>query len=122
MQLTSRSHESPDLAAAMELCFAKGWTDGLPVVPPTEDRIAAMLAAVKLDPGHQVAFIENRQVSVTAEKIAINAVLAGCQPEYMPVVVAAAAALGDPLYGYHGPGTSTGGSGVLMIVNGPIAR
>jgi len=122
MQLTSRSHESPDLAAAMELCFAKGWTDGLPVVPPTEDRIAAMLAAVKLDPGHQVAFIENRQVSVTAEKIAINAVLAGCKPEYMPVVVAAAEALGDPLYGYHGPGTSTGGSGVLMIVNGPIAR
>jgi len=122
MQLTSHSHESPDLAAAMELCFAKAWTHGPPVVPPTEDRIAAMLAAVKLDPGQQVAFLENRQASGTAEEIAINAVLAGCKPEYMPVVVAAAEALGDPLYGYHGPGTSTGGSGVLMIVNGPIAR
>src|SRR3954466_16076899 len=122
MQLTSRSHEAPDLAAAMELCFAKGWTDGLPVVPPTEDRVAAMLAAVKLEPGKQVTFIENRQVSVTAKKIAINAVLAGCKPEYMPVVVAAVEALGDPLYGYHGPATSTGGSAVFMVVNGPIAR
>ena len=122
MQLTSRAHEAPDMAAAMELCYAKGWTDGLPVVTPTEDRIAAMLAAVKLEPQQQVAFIENRQVSVTAEKIAINAVLAGCRPEYMPVVVAAVEALADPLYGYHGPATSTGGSGVLMIVNGPIAR
>src|ERR1700693_1246015 len=103
MQLKSRSHEAPDMAAAMELCYAKGWTDGLPVVPPTEDRIAAMLAAVKLDPEQQVAFIENRQVSVTAEKIAINAVLAGCKPEYMPVVVAAIEALADPLYGYPGP-------------------
>ena len=110
------------MAAAMELCYAKGWTDGLPVVPPTAERIDAMLAAVKLDPDKQIAFIENRQVSVTAEKVAINAVLAGCKPEYMPVVVAAVEALADPLYGYHGPATSTGGSGVLMIVNGPIAR
>lgn len=122
MQLTSRYHEAPDMAAAMELCYAKGWTDGLPVVPPTADRVADMLAAVKLEPGHEVAFIENRQVSVTAEKIAINAVLAGCKPEYMPVVVAAVEALADPLYGYHGPATSTGGSAVLMIVNGPLAR
>jgi hypothetical protein len=122
MQLKSRSHEAPDMAAAMELCFARGWTDGLPVVPPTEDRIAAMLSAVKLEPEQQVAFIENRQVSVTAEKIAINAVLAGCKPDYMPVVVAAVEALADPLYGYHGPATSTGGSAVFMVVNGPIAR
>ena len=122
MQLQSRHYDAPDMAEAMELCYAKGWTDGLPVVPPTAERIAGMLAAVKLDPDRQVAFIENRQVSVTAEKIAINAVLAGCKPEYMPVVVAAVEALADPLYGYHGPATSTGGSAVLMIVNGPIAH
>lgn len=122
MQLTSRYHEAPDMAAAMELCQSKGWTDGLPVVPPTADRIDAMLAAAGLEPSLEVAFIENRQVSVTAEKIAINAVLAGCKPEYMPVIVAAVEALADPLYGYHGPATSTGGSAVLMIVNGPIAR
>ena len=122
MQLESRHHEAPDMGEAMELCYAKGWTDGLPVVPPTEDRIRAMLAAAGLAPDHQLAFIENRQVSVTAEKVAINAVLAGCKPEYMPVVAAAVEALGDPLYGYHGPATSTGGSAVFMIVNGPIAR
>jgi len=122
MELQSRHYEAPDLAAAMELCYAKGWTDGLPVVPPTEDRIRDMLAAAGLEPGLELAFIENRQVSVTAEKVAINAVLAGCKPEYMPVVVAAVEALADPLYGYHGPATSTGGAAVLMIVNGPIAR
>ena len=122
MQLTSRHYEAPDMAAAMELCQTKGWTDGLPVVPPTADRIAGMLAAAGLEPSLELAFIENRQVSVTAEKVAINAVLAGCKPEYMPVVVAAVEALADPLYGYHGPATSTGGSAVLMIVNGPIAK
>jgi hypothetical protein len=122
MQLKSRHYEAPDMADAMELCYSKGWSDGLPVVPPTEDRIRAMLAAAALEPDKQLAFIENRQVSVTAEKVAINAVLAGCKPEYMPVVVAAVEALGDPLYGYHGPATSTGGSAVFMVVNGPIAR
>ena len=122
MQLKSRHYEAADMAAAMELCYEKGWSDGLPVVPPTAERITAMLDAAGLEPDKQVAFIENRQVSVTAEKIAINAVMAGCKPEYMPVIVATVEALADPLYGYHGPGTSTGGSGVLMIVNGPIAR
>ena len=110
------------MAAAMELCHEKGWSDGLPVVPPTAELVGAMLEACALDPDQEVAFIENRQVSVTAEKIAINAVLAGCKPAYMPVIVATVEALADPLYGYHGPGTSTGGAAVLMIVNGPIAR
>ena len=122
MQLKSRHYEADDMAAAIELCYEKGWSDGLPVVPPTAERIGAMLDACALEPSKEVAFIENRQVSVSAEKIAINAVLAGCRPEYMPVIVATVEALADPLYGYHGPGTSTGGSGVLMIVNGPIAR
>src|SRR5512140_652956 len=122
MELKSRHYEASDMAEAMELCSAKGWTDGLPVVPPTEPRISAMLAAAGLEPDLEIAFIENRQVSVTAEKVAINAVLAGCKPEYMPVIVAAVEALADPLYGYHGPATSTGGSAVFMVVNGPIAR
>jgi hypothetical protein len=91
-------------------------------VPPTEERIVGMLAAAGLEPQLQLAFIENRQISVTAEKVAINAVMAGCKPEYMPVLVAAVEALADPLYGYHGPATSTGGSAVFMLVNGPIAR
>ena len=120
--LQSQSYEVSDTVEAIEFYFEKGWTDGLPIVPPTEPSIRAMLDAAGLDPGHEITFIENRQVSVTAEKVAINAVMAGCKPEYMPVVVAAIEAIGDPRYGYHGPATSTGGSAVLMLVNGPIAR
>lgn len=122
MELKSRRHTVSDLGGAMELCYTNGWTDGLPVVPPTAERIRAMLEAAGLEPQHQIAFIENRQVSVTAEKVAINAVMAGCKAEYMPVIVATVEALADPLYGYHGPATSTGGSAVFIVVNGPIAR
>ena len=117
--LASHRHQVADLAEAIELCYAKGWTDGLPVVPPTPDRVEAMLAAARLAPDHQVTYVAHRAVSVTAEKVAINAVMAGCRPEYMPVVVAAVEGIGDPRWSYHGPGTSTAGAGVLLIVNGP---
>ncbi|MBI2527750.1 MAG: hypothetical protein HYV93_17425 [Candidatus Rokubacteria bacterium] len=120
--LTSTRHAVTDLAQAMELCFEKGWTDGLPVVPPTEAAVRDMLEAAELAPGEELAFITNRQVAVTAEKVAINAVMAGCRPAFMPVVVAAIEGIGDPRWAYHGPGTSTAGAAVLMIVNGPIAR
>jgi hypothetical protein len=120
--LTSRRHRVEDDADAIEACFEKGWTDGLPVVPPTEARVRALLDGARLDPTAQIASIEHRAVSITAEKVAVNAVMAGCRPEYMPVVVAAVEAIGDPLWSYHGPGTSTAGAGVLIVVNGPIAR
>ena len=121
VELTSKRYRVDDVDAG-EFCMQQGWTDGLPVVPPTEDRVRMMLAAGRLDPKQEIAFITNRSVSVTAEKIAINAVMAGCRPEYMPVVVAAVEGIGDPAWSYHGPGTSTGGAAVLMIVNGPITR
>lgn len=120
--LASKRYPVRDLADAIELCYEKGWTDGLPVVPPTPERVEAMLDAAKLDLQQEVAYIAHRAVSITAEKVAINAVMAGCKPEYMPVVVAAIEGIGDPIWSYHGPGTSTAGAGVLMIVNGPIAR
>jgi hypothetical protein len=120
--LTSRRHRVDDLADAAEYCFEKGWTDGLPVVPPTEERVMAMLDAIGFAPDHQVAFIEHRAVSITAEKVASNAVMAGCRPEYMPVVIAAVQGIADPRWSYHGPGTSTAGAAVLTIVNGPIAQ
>jgi len=113
--LTSKRYQVKDVGDAIEFCFAQGWTDGLPVVPPTPERVGAMLEAARLAPQQQV-------VSITAEKVAINAVMAGCKPEYMAVVVAAVEGIGDPAWSYHGPGTSTGGAAVLMIVNGPIAR
>jgi hypothetical protein len=120
--LESTRYAVDDLTQAIELCFEKGWTDGLPVVPPTEARVRTMLEAAGLEPQEQVAFITNRQVAVTAEKVAINAVMAGCRPEYVPVVIAAIEGIGDPRWAYHGPGTSTAGAAVLMIVNGPVIQ
>lgn len=119
--LTSKRYSVAD-PAAIELCFEKGWTDGLPVVPPTEERVRVMLDAARLGSEDQVAYIAHRAVSITAEKVAINAVMAGCKPAYMPVVVAAIEGIGDPAWSYHGPGTSTAGAAVLIVVNGPIAR
>jgi hypothetical protein len=118
----SESYQLRDTAEAIEFCFEKGWTDGLPVVPPSERGIRAMLDGAALDATDEVVFVEHRNVSVTAEKVAINAVMAGCRPEYMPVIVAALEAMMDPKWGFHGPATSTGGAGVLMVVNGPAAR
>lgn len=118
----SKSYQVSDTAEAIEFCFEKGWTDGLPVVPPSEGSIRAMLDGAALDPTDEVVFVEHRNVSVTAEKVAINAVMAGCRPEYMPVIVAALEAMVDPRWGFHGPATSTGGAGVFILVNGPAAR
>ena len=120
--LQSTRHDVADMSAAVDFYFDKGWTDGLPVVPPTENAIWGMLESAGLEPQAEITFIDNRQVSVTAEKVAINGVMAGCRPEYMPVLVAAVEAMGDPLWSYHGPATSTGGSAVLTVVNGPIAE
>src|SRR5438445_3279590 len=121
VELTSKRYRVEDIDA-VEFCYQQGWTDGLPVIPPTADRVTTMLAAARLDPKQEIAFITHRSVSITAEKVAINAVMAGCRPEYFSVVVAAVEGIGDPAWSYHGPGTSTGGAAVLMIVNGPIAR
>src|SRR5438309_4254925 len=87
-QLTARRH-NVEVGDAIEFCFAQGWTDGLPVVPPTADRVARMLEGARLDPKQEIGFVAHRAVSITAEKVAINAVMAGCKPEFMPVVVAA---------------------------------
>ncbi len=120
--MTAKRHRVADVGDAMEFCFQQGWTDGLPVVPPTEERVRAMLEAARLDPKQEIGYVAHRAVSITAEKVAINAVMAGCKAEYLPVVMAAVEGIADPAWSYHGPGTSTGGAAVLMIVNGPVAR
>ena len=107
--------------SAIEACYARGWTDGLPVVPPTEALVDAMLAAGPWPADFVLLHEPVRDRAVTAEKAAINAVMAGCRPEYFPVVGAALQAIGDPAFMLHGPATSTGGAGLMLIVNGPIA-
>ena len=105
-----------------EMCYQRGWSDGLPVTPPTDVRVLRMLKGTTRKPDEVIGKIPPYLAPCTIEKVAINAVMAGCKPEYMPVITATVEALADPLYGYHGPATSTGGSAVFMLVNGPIAK
>jgi hypothetical protein len=113
-------HDDP--AALVEAYYERGWTDGLPVVPPSERSIAAMLDASGLRADAVIGEIAGRNTVVTAEKVAINSVMAGCRPDYMPVVVAAVRGLCHPDFAYHGPASSTGGSAMVLVVNGPITR
>src|SRR5258706_3805796 len=109
-----------DLWQAIEVCYEKNWTDGLPVVPSTSRLVARMLAAGPWAEDEVLLFEPARNISVTAHKAAVNAVMAGCRPEYFPVVGAALRALGDPTFELHGPATSTGGAALMVIVNGPV--
>jgi hypothetical protein len=120
--LTASRHAVDSAQDAIEFCYEQGWSDGLPVVPPTAAKVQAMLDAAGLQADQELGYIPERRVSITAEKAAINAVMAGCKPEYMPVVVAAVEAFCDPAFAFHGPTTSTSGPAVLFICNGPLTR
>lgn len=119
--LTSATHDVNDALDAIEYCFDQGWTDGLPVVPPTEHRVREFLEYAGLEPATVVGTIPERDREVTAEKLAINAVMAGCRKEYMPVVVAACEALCDPAFKFNHL-ASLGSPWPMMIVSGPIVR
>jgi len=103
-----------------ETWFDRGVTDGLPVVPPTRDRVSRMLGATRRDPGELVGEMPPNYGRVTVEKAAINAVMAGCRPDYLPVVLAAVECACDPEFNLHGVATSTHFSAPLIVVNGPI--
>ncbi|HXG53710.1 MAG TPA: hypothetical protein VNN77_20090 [candidate division Zixibacteria bacterium] len=111
-----------DLWGANAFFEEKGWSDGLPIVPPTEERVVRMLEAVRHDPQDVVGFVPPRWAPATVEKIAINAVMAGCRPEYMPVLVAAVEAITDPRLNLYALQATTGGPAIMLIVNGPIRR
>ena len=100
----------------------RGWTDGLPIVPPTEARVAACLRWTDRDPREIVGVLPPRQGEATVEKIAVNAVMAGCKPEYLPVVITAIEALADPLFNLDSVQATTHPVAPLIVVNGPIAR
>ncbi len=111
-----------DVAALQERFHAEGWTDGLPVVPPTPDAVRACLEWALLEPDHLVGVEPVRQRALTAEQVATNAVMAGCLPSHFPVVVTALTAMLSEPFQLHGPMASTGGAAVLLVVNGPIRR
>ena len=121
--LRSRRVQLPDsFQAVQDYCWEQGWTDGLPVTPPTESLVREMLAAYGEDPGVSLGVVQPRNAQATLEKLAINAVMAGCQPEYFPVVVAAVKAALHEEFNLAGNSATTGGAAQVVVVNGPIAQ
>jgi hypothetical protein len=102
--------------------IAAGLTDGLPVVPPSRARVEAMLAASRIDATQCIAILPPGYEEVTWRDVAINAVMAGCLPQYLPVVGAAVAAMAAPEFNLLGIATTTGSATTCVIVNGPVAH
>ncbi len=109
-----------DAVEAIERCYELGWTDGLPVVPPTLERVREFIDRVGRAPDEVIGSIPERRREVTVAKTAANAVMAGCLPEYFPVVLAATEAMLEPEFNLIAPSSSQGGAAVLVIVNGPV--
>jgi hypothetical protein len=112
-------HPVPSATDPIQFCYDQGWTDGLPVVPPTEDRVSAMLTGTSLAPSTVIAKIAPSWATATVEKIAVNAVMAGCLPAYLPVIIAAVRAMTNPALNLNGMQCSTHLSTPLVVVNGP---
>ena len=122
MTLASAITEVADLDAAVELCYARGWSDGLPVIPPTPAAVERLLDALGGDPARVVGVVPPPNGIATIKKIAVNCVMAGCRPEYVPVVIAALEAMLTPAFNLHGVQTTTNGCAPLVIVSGPAVR
>jgi len=120
--LASTLHTVDDFAAAQEVFHERGWTDGLPVVPPTADAVQACLDWVLMPPTQLIGVEPVRGRPITAEKLAVNAVMAGCRPEHFSAVVTAWSAMLQPPFLLHGATASTGGCAVLVILNGELRK
>jgi hypothetical protein len=119
-RLAARRIELADAEDEAEAMFARGWSDGLPLVPPTPERVLAMLDGTTRAPDEIVATVPPDLVPCTVEKVAINAVMAGCKPEYLPVVLAAVEGACTDAFNVHGVLATTMGVGPVLVVNGPI--
>jgi len=115
-------HAAPAGTDLIEHYFELGWTDGLPVVPPTRRKVAAFVDALGGEPDILEGKVAPRWGRLTREVLAINAVMAGCLPAYAPVLRAAMAALMDPAFNLNGVQATTHMAAPLVVVNGPIAR
>ena len=120
MTLSSKRYEVDDILAAQEFYHSRQWTDGLPVVPPTADAVQACLDWAMMPADHLVGIEPVRNRAITAEKLAINAIMAGCLPMHFPVVIAAFTAMLQEPFLVHGATASTGGCAVLVVINGPV--
>ncbi len=121
-KLRTRRVELAGLEDEIEAMYDRGWSDGLPLVPPTEARVLRMLEGTTRDPSDVVALIPPALVEATVEQVAINAVMAGCKPEYLPVVLAAVEGACTDRFNIHGLLCTLWFSGPVVIVNGPIRQ
>ncbi len=128
-RLQAEAQDSPIRARRIEIAsaddiaefmFDQGFSDGLPLVPPTAERVLRMLRGTHRSPQAVVAIVPPNLAPATVEKVAINAVMAGCRPEYLPVVIAALEAVCTDAFNMHGVGATTMGASPVLIVNGPI--
>lgn len=110
-----------DLEAFDDYLEEQGWSDGLPVVPPTPERVAAMVAAVDRSAEAELGAMPPRQGIATVEGVAVNAVMAGCRPDHFPVVLTAVEAALDPAFNLFAVQATTHPCSPLILVNGPIA-
>ena len=122
MPLSSRFYEVEDPEAVQELFHSRGWTDGLPIVPPTPELVQACLDKASLPADYLVGVEPVRGRYILAEKLAVNSIMAGCLPHYFSSVVAALTAMLQEPFLLHGAIASTSGCAVLMIFNGPIRK
>jgi len=118
----SRSIEVTKDDDPIEVAYDRGWSDGLPVVPPTDLRIARMLAGTTRAAAEIVGLVPPNLMECSVEKVAINSVMAGCRPEYFPVVLASVEASLKPEFSMHGLVATLWFSGPVVIVNGPVSR
>jgi hypothetical protein len=111
-----------DLDAINKLYRERRWSDGLPIVPPTQERVARMLASTKRKPDEIIAIVPPGFGEATVERIAINAVMAGCDPEYLPVLIAATDAVAQAQFNIQGIQATTNSAAVWLVLNGPIVQ
>ena len=122
VQLVAKVFECADIDDFTELAYKNGWTDGLPVLPPTEKKVRAMIDYIKRDPQEVLGVVSPGEGVATIEKVAINAVMAGCLPEYLPVVITAVEAMLDNTFELMRVQCTTGGPGPLAIISGPVVK
>lgn len=102
--------------------FEKGWSNGLPIIPPTPEKVEEMLKGTDRSPDEVVWVVPPRNGILTVEGVATYAVMTGCKPEYMPILLSALEAMKDPGFNWRGLTTTTHPNGLLVVVNGPIAK
>ena len=118
--MTTKTHTLNDELSAIDWCYEQGWTDGLPVVPPARERVERFLMAAGRPPEEIVARHPATGRECSVQSAAVNAVMAGCLPQYFPTVLAALEGLNEDAYNFHGSTASTGGSAPVVVISGDI--